>query len=90
MNNKALRFFLSLCILFAFSGLAKAQTYLTDKYEPTSSYLYEAYPTKGSANLKIAVYNYKGGFALRSGKGGLISGDKTGFAEFRAFLNKTL
>ena len=82
MKNKALHFFLPLCILFAFSNLAKAQTYLTDKYEPTNSYLYEAYSTKGSANLKIAVYNYKGGFALRSGKGGLISGDKTGFAEF--------
>ena len=39
MKNKALHFFLPLCILFAFSNLAKAQTYLTDKYEPTNSYL---------------------------------------------------
>ena len=79
--------FLSRCLMLALILLvpiiaAKAQTYLTDAYQPTDSYLYDAYPTKGSGNLKIAVYNYKGGFSLRSGKGGLISGDKTGFAEF--------
>ena len=51
-------------------------------YKPTDSYLYKAYPTKGSDVMKIAIYKYKGGFTLQSGKGGLISGTKAGFVVF--------
>ena len=82
MRKQISRIFPLISMLLVFNGLANAQTYLTDSYQPTDSYLYEAYPTKGSQNLKIAIYNYKGGFALNSGKGGLISGTKTGFVEF--------
>lgn len=82
MKKQISRFLLLISMLLVLDGLANAQTYLTDSYQPTDSYLYEAYPTKGSQNLKIAIYNYKGGFALNSGKGGLISGTKTGYVEF--------
>ena len=82
MKNQISRFLLLISILFVINGLANAQTYLTDVYQPTDSYLYEAYTTKGSQNLKIAIYNYKGGFSLKSGKGGLIDGTKTGYVEF--------
>ena len=77
-NKKAIILFL----LLAFVMVSRAQTYLTDVYKPTDSYLYKAYPTKGSDIMKIAVYKYKGGFTLQSGKGGLIAGNKAGFAVF--------
>lgn len=77
-NKKSILLFLLLAIAIA----SKAQTYLTDVYKPTDSYLYKAYPTKGSDVMKIAIYKYKGGFTLQSGKGGLISGTKAGFVVF--------
>lgn len=77
-NKKSILLFLLLAIAIA----SKAQTYLTDVYKPTDSYLYKAYPTKGSDVMKIAIYKYKGGFTLLSGKGGLISGTKAGFVVF--------
>ena len=82
MKKQISHLLLLISIFLVFNGVTNAQTYLTDVYQPTDSYLYEAYPTKGSQNLKIAIYSYKGGFSLKTGKGGLIDGTKTGYVEF--------
>jgi hypothetical protein len=79
-NTKVTVFFIALMILMA-SG-AWAQTYLTDAYKPTDSQHYKAYPTNGDGIMQIAVYKYKGGFTLGSGRGGLISSNTPGFVVF--------
>lgn len=70
-------------IMLVFNNVAKAQTYLTDVYKPTDSYLYDAYPSKGDATMAIGRYPYKGGFTIRTGKSNiLIATDKPGYAVF--------
>ncbi|MBO7629061.1 MAG: hypothetical protein J6S87_03830, partial [Bacteroidales bacterium] len=59
-----------------------AQTYLTDTYKPTESQHYKAYPTTGDGIMQIAVYKYKGGFTLGSGRGGLVSSNTPGYVVF--------
>jgi len=60
----------------------QAQTYLTDVYKPTEEQHYKAYPTKGDGVMQIAVYKYKGGFTLGSGRGGFISSNTPGYVVF--------
>lgn len=59
-----------------------AQVYLTDALKPTSSYMYNAYPSKGDA-LTVSRFPYKGGFTMRTGKGKiLIATEKPGHVAF--------
>ena len=72
----------SLALLLLLANGLKAQVYLTDVLNPTSSNLYKAFPSK-EGGLTVSRYPYKGGFTLRSGKGKvLIASDKPGFAVF--------
>lgn len=84
MNRYQPHYKLALLVLWLLTTVitSRAQTYLTDVYKPTESFLYEAYPTKGSEVMIIANYKYKGGFAIESGKHGLIAEKKSGFAVF--------
>ncbi|MBR1681835.1 MAG: NPCBM/NEW2 domain-containing protein [Bacteroidaceae bacterium] len=70
----------ALCLLTTLA--AQAQTYLTDAFKPTEERGYRAYPTKGDGVMEIAIYKYKGGFTLSSGRGGLISSNTPGYAVF--------
>ena len=69
---------LTLLALWATFGMA--QTYLTDVYQPTESYHYTPYPTKGKDVMEIADFKYKGGFSLGYWRQGADS--KVTFAQF--------
>ena len=69
-------------LLFMAVQCVWAQTYLTDTYKPSESQHYKAYPTTGDEVMLIAVYKYKGGFTLGSGRGGLVSSNTPGYVVF--------
>ena len=73
---------IALYLLLAASSIVSAQTYLTDVYQPTEERHYKAYPTKGDGVMQIAIYKYKGGFTLGSGRGGFISANTPGYVIF--------
>ena len=81
MKNVITKTLLLLLLLVVVHGVW-AQTYLTDVYKPTESQHYKAYPTTGDGIMQIAVYKYKGGFTLGSGRGGLVSSNTPGYVVF--------
>ena len=81
MKNVITKTLLLLLLLMVVHGVW-AQTYLTDAYKPTESQHYKAYPTTGDGIMQIAVYKYKGGFTLGSGRGGLVSSNTPGYVVF--------
>lgn len=56
---------------------ARAQVYMADVMKPTSQRRYQGFRSTDKA-LRIARYDYKGGFKLKTGQGGLISADDPG------------
>lgn len=76
------KLFCLLLVLLAIGSHLMAQVYLTDALKPTSSYMYNAYPSKGDA-LTVSRFPYKGGFTMRTGKGKiLIATEKPGHVAF--------
>ena len=57
-----------------------AQSYLNDILNPVSSNRYTGF--RSSQKVTVAQFDYKGGFVLRTGKGGLISEPNPGFVVY--------
>ena len=81
-NGECLGRWLLTALLLVESVGMQAQTYLTDVYQPKEQRHYKAYPTKGEGVMQIAIYKYKGGFTLGSGRGGFISANTPGYVVF--------
>lgn len=69
----------AILLIVGMAGL-NAQSYLNDILTPVSSNRYEGY--RSSQKITVAQFDYKGGFVLKTGKGGLISEPNPGFVVY--------
>ena len=69
----------AILLIAGMAGL-NAQSYLNDILNPVSSNRYEGF--RSSQKVAVAQFDYKGGFVLKTGKGGLISEPNPGFVVY--------
>ena len=69
----------AILLIAGMAGL-NAQSYLNDILNPLSSNRYEGF--RSSQKVTVAQFDYKGGFVLKTGKGGLISEPNPGFVVY--------
>lgn len=79
MNVKTL--FCSIALFVSCIG-AQAQVYLVDRYKPTESSRYKAFTSSSGEKLDIASKMIGSGFALNTGKNGLVAEDNPGYVVF--------
>ena len=69
----------AILLIAGMAGL-NAQSYLNDILNPLSSNRYEGF--RSSQRVTVSQFDYKGGFVLKTGKGGLISEPNPGFVVY--------